>query len=102
MKAFCHAQEPLGKTFEKTGGGAQKQLCRVVGVVADTPYRYLREESRYPQPLCRTAKLDSKKASWRRNRMETFLVRTTASDPMVMAAEMRRKVAAAGAGFRVR
>jgi ABC-type antimicrobial peptide transport system permease subunit len=31
----------------------------------------------------------------------TLLVRTTASDPMAMAAEMRRKVAAAGAGFRV-
>lgn len=30
-----------------------------------------------------------------------FLVRTTAPDPMVMAEEMRRKVAAAGSGFRV-
>jgi predicted permease len=44
VKDFFQGQDPLGKTFEKADGGAQKLLCRVVGVVADAPYRYLREE----------------------------------------------------------
>ncbi len=42
VKEFFQGQDPLGKTFE-AGGGAEKRLFRVVGVMADTPYRSLRE-----------------------------------------------------------
>ena len=99
VKDFFQGQDPLGKTFEKTGGGAQKLLCRVVGVVADTPYRYLREEM-LPAAFVPYREVDDKGIVGKESN-GTFLVRTTASDPMAMAAEMRRKVAAAGAGFRV-
>ncbi len=99
VKEFFQGQDPLGKTFEKTGGGAQKLLCRVVGVVADAPYRYLREET-LPAAFVPYRELDDKGIVGKESN-GTFLVRTTASDPMAMAAEMRRKVAAAGAGFRV-
>ena len=99
-KDFFPGQNPLGKTFEKTtGGGAQKQLCRVVGVVADTPYRYLREDI-LPAAFVPYREVDDKGIVGKESN-ETFLVRTTARDPMAMAEEMRRKVAAAGAGFRV-
>jgi putative ABC transport system permease protein len=99
VKDFFPGQDPLGKTFEKTGGGALKQLCRVVGVVADTPYRYLREET-LPAAFVPYREVDDK-GIVKKESNGTFLVRTTASDPMAMAAEMRRKVAAAGAGLRV-
>ena len=99
VKDFFQGQDPLGKTFEKTDGGAQKLLCRVVGVVADTPYRYLREET-LPAAFVPYREVDDKGIVGKQSD-GTFLVRTTASDPMAMAAEMRRKVAAAGAGFRV-
>jgi predicted permease len=97
VKDFFPGQNPLGKTFEKTGDGRQK--CRVVGVVADTPYRYLREEI-LPAAFVPYREVDNKgivQKEWG----GTFLVRTTAPDPMALAQEMRRKVAAAGAGFRV-
>jgi predicted permease len=99
VKDFFQGQDPLGKTFEKTDGGAQKLVCRVVGVVADTPYRYLREEI-LPAAFVPHREMNDKGIVMKESN-GTFLVRTTASDPMAMAAEMRRKVAAAGAGFRV-
>lgn len=100
VKDFFQGQDPLGKTFEKTtGSGEQKLLCRVVGVVADTPYRYLREEV-LPVAFVPYRELDDK-GIVKKESNGTFLVRTTTSDPMAMAAEMRRKVAASGAGFRV-
>ena len=100
VKDFFQGQDPLGKTFEKTtGGGEQKLLCRVIGVVADTPYRYLREGT-LPVAFVPYREVDDKGIVGKESN-ETFLVRTTASDPMAMAAAMRRKVAAAGAGFRV-
>jgi predicted permease len=99
VKDFFPGRDPLGMTFEKTGGSAQKLRCRVVGVVADTPYRYLREET-LPAAFVPYREVDDKGIVGKESN-GTFLVRTTASDPMTMAAEMRRKVAAVGAGFRV-
>jgi putative ABC transport system permease protein len=99
VKDFFQGKDPLGKTFEKTtGGGEQKLLCRVVGVVADTPYRYLREQT-LPAAFVPYRELDDKGLVAKESN-GTFLVRTTVPNPMTMAAEMRRKVAAAG-GFRV-
>jgi len=99
VKDFFQGQDPLGKTFEKTDGGAQKLLCRVVGVVADTPYRYLREQV-LPAAFVPYREVDDKGIVGKESN-GTFLVRTTVLDPMDVAAEMRRKVAAAGAEFRV-
>ena len=100
VKDFFQGQDPLGEAFEKaTGGGEQKLLCRVIGVVADTPYRYLREGT-LPVAFVPYREVDDKGILGKESN-GTFLVRTTASDSMAMAAAMRRKVATAGAGFRV-
>jgi putative ABC transport system permease protein len=99
VKDFFNGQDPLGRTFEKTDGDPHKQLCTVVGVVADTPYRSLREET-LPTAFVPSRRVDEKGIE-KTDTGTTFVVRTTASDPMTMAAEMRRKVASAGAGFRV-
>jgi predicted permease len=99
VKDFFQGQDPLGKTFEKSGGGAQMMRCRVVGVVADAPYRYLREQI-LPAAFVPYRELDDKGIVGKESN-GTFVIRTTALDPMAMAAAMRRKVAAAGAGFRV-
>jgi putative ABC transport system permease protein len=96
-KDFFPGQDPLGKTFEKTEGGGQR--CRVVGVVADAPYRYLREDT-LPAAFVPYREVDDK-GNVQKESSGAFLVRTAASDPMTMAQEMRRKVAAAGARFRV-
>ncbi len=99
VKDFFQGQDPLGKTFEKSGGGAQMMRCRVVGVVADAPYRYLREQI-LPAAFVPYRELDDKGIVGKESN-GTFVIRTTGLDPMAMAAAMRRKVAAAGAGFRV-
>jgi len=97
VKDFFPGQNPLGKTFEKTGDGRQK--CRVVGVVADTPYRYLRDET-LPAAFVPFRQVDDK-GIVQREWGGTFVVRTTVPDPMALAQELRRKVASAAAGFRV-
>jgi len=99
VRRFFHGADPIGKTFEKTGGEDQKLIVRVVGVVADAPYRYLREAP-LGVAFVPTRRVNAK-GEVMKDSGETLLVQTAEADPMSMAAEMRRKVAAAGAGFRV-
>ena len=98
VKVFFKGVNPIGRTFAKANGDSAAR-CEVVGVVADAPYRDMRE------PILAVAfvpyrEVDDKRVVQPEHR-GTFLVRTAGEEPMAMAGELRRKVAQAGAGFRV-
>ncbi len=99
VKIFFHGQDPIGKMIEKTGGGEQKLLCQVVGVVADAPYQRMRDPIP-PQAFVPFQEVDAKGVVGKAD-SATFVLRTTERDPMTMAEAMRRKVAQMGMDFRV-
>jgi putative ABC transport system permease protein len=92
--------DPVGMTFEKVNPAGSRQRCQVVGVVADAAYRSVREAI-LPVAFVPFRELDEKGAV----QVEdggTFLVRTAAgTNPLALATEMRRKIAATRTGFRV-
>ena len=99
VREFFKGADPLGKTFAKVNPEGSRNLCQVVGVVADAPYRYLREPI-LPVAFVPYRELDDKGAvqpEW----SGTFLLRTREGNPMTLAAELRRKVAQSGAALRV-
>ena len=99
VKVFFHGVNPIGRTFQKANGDNVRARCEVVGVVADAPYRDMREAI-LPVAFVPYRELDEKGVV-QPEHSGTFLVRTAGENPMAMAAELRRKVAQAGAGFRV-
>jgi putative ABC transport system permease protein len=90
---------PLGMTFGKAEGDGMQTRCVVVGIVADAPYRWVREPI-LPVAFVPYRELDEK-GTVQPEFSGTFLVRTKDPNPMAMAQELRRKVAETAAGFRV-
>jgi len=99
VKQFLKSSSPLGMTIEKVNPEGSHQRCTIVGVVADAPYRYVRE-SILPVAFVPYRELDDKDIV-QAEYGGTFLVRTKEDNPMALAQELRRKVAQAAAGFRV-
>jgi predicted permease len=99
VKQFLKSSSPLGMTIEKVNPEGSHQRCTVVGVVADAPYRYVREPI-LPVAFVPYRELDDKDIV-QAEYGGTFLVRTKEDNPMALAQELRRKVAEAAAGFRV-
>ena len=99
VKDFFKGANPLGMAFEKVNPEGSHQRCTVVGVVADAPYRYVREPI-LPVAFVPYHELDEKSVV-QAEYGGTFLVRTREDNPMAMAQELRRKVAQSGAGMRV-
>jgi putative ABC transport system permease protein len=99
VKLFFHGVNPVGRTFEKAEGNGTRTPCLVVGVVADAPYRYVREPI-LPVAFVPYRELDDKGVV-QPEYSGTFLVRAKDNNPMAMAQEMRRKVAQARIRFRV-
>jgi putative ABC transport system permease protein len=87
VKEFFRGSDPMGKPFTK--GRTQFQI---VGVVADTPYRSMRE------PILPVAFVPFQTATISQ---DTFMVRTRSADPLAMAATLRREVTLARSEFRV-
>jgi predicted permease len=97
VKLFFDGINPVGRTFEKAEGNGTRTPCLVIGVVADAPYRYVREPI-LPVAFVPYRELDDKGAV-QPEYSGTFLVRTKEDHPQTLA--MRRKVAQAGMSFRV-
>jgi len=99
VRHYLKGAQPLGVTFEKVNPEGSRERCQIVGVVADAPYRYLREET-LPVAFVPYHRVDEKgvvQAEYE----GTFLLRTTSDNPMALATELRRKVAQTMSGFRV-
>jgi len=91
--------DPVGMTFEKPEGDGTRTRFQVVGVVADAPYRYVREAT-LPVAFMPYRGVDAKGVE-QAQYGGTFLVRATGGDLLALGAELRRKMAQTGAGFRV-
>jgi putative ABC transport system permease protein len=99
VKDFFHGTDPLGRQFDDAGDDGSRRPFRVVGVVADAPYRGIKG-SILPVAFMPTLEVDSHGQPGPIVNM-TFILRTVEQDPMTLAPTMRRKVAATHAGFRV-
>ncbi|RXH56376.1 ABC transporter permease [Granulicella sibirica] len=99
VKDFFHGLDPVGRSFDKTGDDGVQNHMDVVGVVADAPYRNLREGI-LPVAFLPFRRRDAKGVVERPNG-GTFVVRTAAKNPRTMEQELRKKAAGTRAGFRV-
>jgi putative ABC transport system permease protein len=99
VKDFFHGEDPMGKTFEKVNPLGSRRFCTVVGVVADAPYRYLRDPT-LPVAYVPFRQLDENGAI---NPADggTFLLRTSGVNPLSLAPTLRRMVAKTNPAYRV-
>jgi predicted permease len=95
-KFYFKGEDPIGKSFEKAEAEGVRTRYQIIGVVGDARYRNMRE------PITPTAFVPFF------HRLEkyapgsgTFLVRTSAADPMAVAQTLRRAVTQARSEFRV-
>jgi predicted lysophospholipase L1 biosynthesis ABC-type transport system permease subunit len=102
VKRFFNGENPVGRYFEEVGDDGLRQHFLVVGVAVDAPYRSVRE-AQLPVAFVPLHEVDAK-AVVQPEDSTTFLVRMAGNDPtapMARAGELRKAVAAAGAGIRV-
>jgi predicted lysophospholipase L1 biosynthesis ABC-type transport system permease subunit len=102
VKRFFNGENPVGKYFEEVGDDGLRQHFLVAGVVADAPYRNVREVQ-LPVAFVPLREVDAKGVV-QPEQSTTFLVRLAGNDQralMPRAGEFRKAVAAAGAGIRV-
>ncbi|KAA6458243.1 FtsX-like permease family protein [Acidobacteria bacterium AB60] len=96
VNTFFNGENPVGKSYGMWG-----HTYQIVGVVADAPYRDLRE-SILPVayvPFHETA--DTPGLPLQAEEQATFVVRTLGQDPLALAGTLRRKITDAHAGLRV-
>jgi predicted permease len=86
-RTFFGTDEVIGKFYERGKGQVE-----IVGLTRDIPYRSLREP---PLPVAYT------RFDGQTTRSASFLVRTSITDPMVLASTIRRSVPAASTDLRV-
>jgi putative ABC transport system permease protein len=101
-KRFYNGENPVGRHFQVVGDDGARQHCVVVGLAADAPYRSVRE-AQLPVAFLPLREVDAKGVV-QPERSTTFLVRMAGNDPtapMARADELRKAVAATGAGIRV-
>jgi predicted permease len=102
VKRFFNGENPVGRYFEEVGDDGLRVHFLVVGVVVDAPYRSVRE-AQLPVAFVPLHAVDAKGVV-QPEHSTTFLVRMAGNDPtapMARAGELRKAVAAAGAGIRV-
>jgi predicted permease len=96
VKTFFDGENPVGKSY-----GMWEHKYQIVGVVADAPYRSLRE------PILPVAYVpfhqaaDTPGGAFQPQDDATFVVRTIGDNPLAFAATLRREIADAHVGLRV-
>ena len=94
VKTFFDGKNPIGKTFQERDNHYQ-----VVGLVADAPYGNLRDAI-VPVAYIPFHEVNAQGVA-QPETQETFLVRTSGSNPLALASVLRKAVPQARAGFRV-
>jgi predicted permease len=94
VKTFLDGKDPIGKTFQERGNHYQ-----VVGLIADAPYNNLRDGI-VPVAYIPFREVNAQDVT-QPETQETFLVRTSGSDPLALASVLRKAIPQARAGFRV-
>ncbi len=98
-RQYFNRANPTGKSFEKTADEGPHTRFQIVGFVRDARYRSIRE----PVPPVAYVPFNSIDANGkpRYEGEATFIVRTSSTNPLVLAPILRREVSQAGHGFRV-
>jgi putative ABC transport system permease protein len=94
VKTFLDGKNPIGKTFQE-----RENHYQVVGLVADAPYGNLRDAI-VPVAYIPFHEVNAQGVA-QPETQETFLVRTSGSDPLALASVLRKAIPQARAGFRV-
>jgi putative ABC transport system permease protein len=90
-RQYFGVESPVGKSFEVVANEGRRTRYQVVGLVADTRYKDIRE------PMQPTAYFPFK-ANYSRG---TFMLRTSSRNPLELASVLRRETSRARPGFRV-
>jgi predicted permease len=94
VKTFFNGKNPIGKTFQE-----RENHYQVVGLVADAPYANLRDAI-VPVAYIPFHEMNAQGVA-QPETQETFLVRTSGSNPLALASVLRKAIPQARAGFRV-
>jgi predicted permease len=94
VKTFLDEKNPVGKTFQE-----RDNHYEVVGVIADVPYSDLRDAN-VPVAYIPFDQLKAEGVA-QKETQETFVVRTSGSNPLALASVLRKAIPQARAGFRV-
>ncbi len=94
VKTFFDGKNPIGKTFQE-----RENHYQVVGLVADAPYGNLRDAI-VPVAYIPFHEVNAQGVA-QPETQETFLVRTSSSNPLALASVLRKAIPQARAGFRV-
>jgi predicted permease len=99
VKTFFNGANPMGRTFEKVNPSGSRQLCQVVGVVADAAYSSLHEPI-LPVAYVPFRQLDEKGAI---NPADggTFFLRTSGINALSLMPTLRRLVVQTSTAYRV-
>jgi len=101
VKAYFNGVNPVGKSFDMLFDQGRSDHFEVVGVVGDACYRDVHEPT-LPQAYYPFTAID-RKGTLQRKAMERgmFIVRTSAANPLALAATLRREIPRAWPEFRV-
>jgi putative ABC transport system permease protein len=94
VKTFFDGKNPIGKTFQE-----RENHYQVVGLVADAPYGNLRD-AMVPVAYIPFHEVNAQGVA-QPETQETFLVRTSGSNPLALASVLRKAIPQARAGFRL-
>jgi predicted permease len=98
-KKFLHDEHPVGRFFEKAGDYGRGARMQVVGLVRDAFYQDVHAPI-LPGVYVPLHSIDEK-GVMRPEDEETFIVRTTAANPLALASMLRQEVPRVGAHFHV-
>jgi predicted permease len=98
-RKFLNDPNPVGRVFEKASDDGGRERMQVIGVMRDAYYSSIRAPM-LPVVFVPLRQKD-KKGAMLPVTDETFIVRTAASNPMVLASILRQEVAKTRSGFRV-
>ena len=98
-KAYFGGEDPVGRTFARSGGGGERRMFRIVGLVRDARYANVREEA---LPVAYVPFQGVREdGGWLKENWGTFIVRTSSTNPLALAQTLRQEVPRARPEFRV-
>ena len=100
-KQYFRGEDPVGKWFDRVDAAGGRAHYQIVGVIRDARSRDRLRWPIRPTAYVPFAAVDSAGA-FRPTGRGTIVVRTASQNPLAMAGALRREVAAARPGFRVR
>ncbi len=97
-REFLHTENPVGRFFEKASDDGTRDRMQVIGLARDADYRSIREPM---LPVVFTPLHSIEKGALRPLDEGTFIVRTSAANPLALASTLRQEVPRVRSEFHV-